>query len=359
MPYFADNYSRLAYPLASGPVTGLFNAQLGAIHAVAAHFAVDERRAMVTMPTGSGKTAVLMMAPFVLRSERVLVITPSRMVREQIVEDFGGLITLRRVGAIPTDVRSPKVIEVKRQVRSADDWEALRSSEVVVSTPNCVSPGYANIPPLPADLFDLVLVDEAHHSSASTWAELLAAVPSNVKKVLFTATPFRRDDKEIHARIIFNYPIQRAFADGIFGQIRYVPVALTPNDTNSDIPIAKRTEEIFRADRAGGLNHYVMVRTDGQKRAEALADIYSQHTGLRLALIHSGIAVKHVKESIAALEAGTLDGIICVNMLGEGFNFPRLTIAAIHAPHRSLEVTLQFIGRFARTNATDIGEANS
>ena len=102
-----------------------------------------------------------------------------------------------------------------------------------------------------------------------------------------------------------------------------------------------------------------MVRTDGQKRAEALADIYSQHTGLRLALIHSGIAVKHVKESIAALEAGTLDGIICVNMLGEGFNFPRLTIAAIHAPHRSLEVTLQFIGRFARTNATDIGEANS
>jgi superfamily II DNA or RNA helicase len=121
MPYFADNYSRLAYPLASGPVSGLFNAQLGAIHAVAAHFAVDERRAMVTMPTGSGKTAVLMMAPFVLRSERVLVITPSRMVREQIVEDFGGLITLRRVGAIPTDVRSPRVTEVKRQVRSADD----------------------------------------------------------------------------------------------------------------------------------------------------------------------------------------------------------------------------------------------
>jgi len=44
-------------------------------------------------------------------------------------------------------------------------------------------------------------------------------------------------------------------------------------------------------------------------------------------------------------------------MMGEGFNFPRLKIAAVHSPHKSLEVTLQFIGRFARTNAPDIGEA--
>jgi len=36
-------------------------------------------------------------------------------------------------------------------------------------------------------------------------------------------------------------------------------------------------------------------------------------------------------------------------MLGEGFDYPNLKIAAIHAPHKSLAVTLQFIGRFART----------
>ena len=44
-------------------------------------------------------------------------------------------------------------------------------------------------------------------------------------------------------------------------------------------------------------------------------------------------------------------------MLGEGFDLPQLKIAAVHVPHRSLEVTLQFIGRFARTNAKDIGDA--
>lgn len=40
---------------------------------------------------------------------------------------------------------------------------------------------------------------------------------------------------------------------------------------------------------------------------------------------------------------------MCVDMFGEGFDMPSLKVAALHDPHRSLGVTLQFIGRFART----------
>src|SRR5687768_8499227 len=125
MPYFEDHYGDLAYPTLT-QASGLYNAQLGAIHAIASHFTVHEQPALITMPTGSGKTAVLMMTPFVLRSNRVLVITPSRMVREQIVEDFAGLVTLRRAGAIPTRVRSPRVKELKKRIQGLEDWEALR-----------------------------------------------------------------------------------------------------------------------------------------------------------------------------------------------------------------------------------------
>jgi superfamily II DNA or RNA helicase len=57
---------------------------------------------------------------------------------------------------------------------------------------------------------------------------------------------------------------------------------------------------------------------------------------------------------IDALRDKELDGIICVDMLGEGFDFPNLKIAAVHDPHKSLANTLQFIGRFARTNAKNI-----
>jgi ERCC4-related helicase len=64
-----------------------------------------------------------------------------------------------------------------------------------------------------------------------------------------------------------------------------------------------------------------------------------------------------VKKVLAALAANELDGIVCVNMLGEGFDMPRLKVAAVHSPHRSLAVTLQFIGRFARTAGERLGEA--
>ena len=141
MSYFSDHYKDLSYPVAD-PSGGLYNAQLGAIHRIAAHFTVSEQAALVTMPTGSGKTAVLMMTPFVLRAERVLVITPSRMVREQIVEDFGGLVTLRQTAVIPAAVRSPRVKELISRIASTAEWEALRQFEVIVSTPNCASPAY-------------------------------------------------------------------------------------------------------------------------------------------------------------------------------------------------------------------------
>ena len=38
-------------------------------------------------------------------------------------------------------------------------------------------------------------------------------------------------------------------------------------------------------------------------------------------------------------------------MLGEGFDLPALKVAAVHDPQKSLAVTLQFIGRFARTSS--------
>ncbi len=44
-------------------------------------------------------------------------------------------------------------------------------------------------------------------------------------------------------------------------------------------------------------------------------------------------------------------------MFGEGYDFPKLKIAALHAPHRSLVPTIQFIGRFARTNDVSTGDA--
>lgn len=43
--------------------------------------------------------------------------------------------------------------------------------------------------------------------------------------------------------------------------------------------------------------------------------------------------------------------IVCVDMLGEGFDLPELKIAAFHDVKKSLAATLQLAGRFTRTKS--------
>lgn len=355
MSYFSDHYSAFRYPIRTEGAAGFRTAQLGAIHAAAAHFVTRTDPGIVTMPTGSGKTAVLIAAAFVLRARRVLIIAPSRLVREQIAEEVSSLATLRSAGALGDDVPNPRVFATSKRVTSADQWEAMREFDVVVGTIQSISPEFDQIPEPPADLFDLVLVDEAHHSPARTWQRVLDHF-EGAKRLLFTATPFRQDQREIKGRFIFTYDLKQAYQDGIFGEISYVPVAVGEQES-SDVAIAKAAEAQFQADREAGYQHRLMVRTDGLKRATELAEVYANNTALRLDIVTGEKSLRYVKGIVQKLTAGELDGIICVNMLGEGFNFPSLKIAAVHSPHRSLSVTLQFIGRFARTAGADLGPA--
>jgi superfamily II DNA or RNA helicase len=299
------------------------------------------------MPTGSGKTAVLQASAFLLQAKRVLVITPSTLVREQIHDDFRELGVLKRLGAVPADLSPPAVFSADGKIT---DWEALREYDVVVATSNSASPAVDGVAVPPDDFFDLVLVDEAHHSPAYTWSELLKSF-AKARRALFTATPYRRDEMEIKGLFVFSYDLKRAFEDGVFGQIRFVPVEGFEEGWE-DNAIAIATERQFREDRAVGLQHRVMVRTDSQARAKELLETYGRATGLRLRLVMSEHSVGHVKRIIRDLRSGDLDGIVCVNMLGEGFDLPNRKIAAIHTPHRSLAVTLQFIGRFARISGS-------
>lgn len=176
------------------------------------------------------------------------------------------------------------------------------------------------------------------------------------KTAVLVAASFRQDQREIKGRFIFTYDLREAYRDGIFGDIAYEPVTPAEHE-NHDIAIARAAERQFALDRESGYRHHVMVRTDSRKRADELGKVYQDSTQLRLKVVTGDKSLRYVKQIINQLHEGELDGIICVNMLGEGFNFPSLKIAAVHSPHRSLSVTLQFIGRFARTVGERLGPA--
>ena len=353
--YFSNHYSNLRSPIATPLDNGLRRGQRGALYATLSHFTLSDEAAVVVLPTGSGKTAVLILLAFWLQAKRVLVVTPSRLVRQQIAEEFSSLNVLRSAGVIPSIMPSPSVHEVTGRLEETQDWEQLATFDVVVGTPQSVSPAISQVATPPDGLFDLILVDEAHHSPAKTWNQLLKAFP-DARRVLVTATPFRRDKREIEGKFVYVFPLSEAYADGVFGNIEFVPVQEDPAVEN-DVLIAKATESVFQQDRSAGFAHCIMVRTDTRKRANELLTVYQNNTNLNLRVIHSSNTYKQILETVSDLKDKKLDGVICVNMLGEGFDFPNLKIAAIHIPHKSLSVTLQFIGRFARTNRQNLGNA--
>ncbi|HEY0465819.1 MAG TPA: DEAD/DEAH box helicase family protein [Polyangiaceae bacterium] len=350
MAYFAERYPALRFPLASSANSpGLRGAQIAAAHAVSAHFFSRRDPAVVVMPTGSGKSVVMMLAAIVLRAERVLVVTPSRMVREQLANHFSSLRVLRSAGALPENEPLPRVRAIGGRLDSSAKVEALRRQDVVVGTVQALATDR-----FPPDLFDVVLWDEAHHAPAPSWRALFEAFPS-ARHVLFTATPFRRDSKTVKGQIVLEYPLARAREDGVYGRLNFE--AVNAGLVDPDLAIARATERRFQRDTKAGLRHFVMVRASTRARAEELADLYANKTRLRLITIFGSHSRTRLLGAIDALNKGDLDGIVCVDMLGEGFDLPALKIAALHSPHKSLAVTLQFIGRFARTTGANTGEA--
>lgn len=351
MSYFSDLYTEVNYPIASEHSAGLRNAQIGAIHAIASHSTLEPLdAAVIVMPTGSGKTTVLMLAPYVLQKSKVLIVTPSAMVRGQIVADYKDLKTLKEIGVFGNEILPPKVYE-SEHLYNGEQVANISAADVVVAS-HQVAASISEENEIKT-LFDYVIIDEAHHVPAPTWQKIIDNM-KHAASLLVTATPFRLDKKEIQGTHIYNYPLSKAYRDGIFGSISFIPIDEAPE---KDRLIAIEAERVFLNDRADGYEHYLMVRTDTKEKAKGLEKLYKEITSLHLKRIDSSMTYGTIQRTIKALREKNLDGIICVDILGEGFDFPNLKIAAVHEPQKSLASTLQFIGRFARTNAEKIGSA--
>lgn len=350
MSYFSELYAMVSYPISSDTSLGLRNVQIGAIHAIASHATLEPHEAtVIVMPTGSGKTTVLMMTPYVLRKEKVLIVTPSAMVRGQIADEYRTLRILKHIGVFNEEVTPPIVCEAEH-LYSADQSETILAADVVVASHQvAASISESEI----KESFDYLIIDEAHHVPAPTWQKIIHNM-KHAGALLVTATPFRLDKKEIEGSNIFSYPLSRAYHDGIFGPITFIPIDEAPD---KDKLIALEAERVLLNDRAEGYEHCLMVRTDTKEKAKALEEVYKCETNLKLRRIDSSMSYGTIKRTLKALKEKSLDGIICVDMLGEGFDFPNMKIAAVHEPQKSLAATLQFVGRFARTNAANIGTA--
>ena len=110
MGFFQDNANRLASLVLEEKAT-YRECQVGATWATQAHFTASSEPALISMPTGSGKTALMMILSFLLKAERVIIVTPSVVLRGQTAGKFEKLEDLKSFGAYPTGAPDPSVHE--------------------------------------------------------------------------------------------------------------------------------------------------------------------------------------------------------------------------------------------------------
>jgi len=339
---------------------GLRLPQIGALHALSAYFSLKKNTepATIVLPTGIGKTET-MLAFMVYRSlAKVLVVVPSNTLRSQISKKFLELGYLPQLGVIPLDAKLPAVTEMKHTVSSNEEADSLLEySNVIIATPNVITKSPQDAICRLCNGIHVLFIDEAHHSSAKTWQHIRTHFSSK-KVIQFTATPFRNDNGNLGGKIIYNYTMGEAQRAGYFKHIELIAVE-EYSASNTDSTIAQRAITRLRTDLSNGFDHILMARVDKQERASKLLEIYEQlGNDLHPVIIHSELSPQKCQESLNALKTRASRIVICVNMLGEGFDFPNLKVAAIHDIHKSLAITLQFIGRFTRQGGRHIGDAS-
>jgi superfamily II DNA or RNA helicase len=335
---------------------GFRSAQIGALHATLGHWKVSNKPATVVMPTGTGKTETMLGLFVHQRLERLLVVVPTDALRTQISQKFLELGLLHELNMLKSGVEFPLVGILKHRPKTEEELTRFfESCNVVVTTIGVVGGLPEVMQRKISQLCSHLFIDEAHHIPAPTWDRFRSYFKD--KTILqFTATPYRTDGRHIDGKLIYNFPLNKAQEDGYFKHINFI--ALREYDqTAVDKAIAVEAIGQLEKDLAQNYDHIVMARADNKKRADEIIKIYENLApSHKPVVIHTGVIPSERKQRLSQVHQRQSRIIVCVDMFGEGFDFPEFKIAALHDIHKSLAITLQFTGRFVRTKK-NIGDA--
>lgn len=347
---WADNRINFSLATKSNEVRGFRPPQRAAAFATLSHLDMEPGKpATVVMPTGTGKTDTIFALILAGLFKRTLLVVPSDALRTQMSERLGSLKTLRDIGAVSDLVLSP-LVHVAEGGDSASNTAEIEGANVTVATPATLATLGTDKLKIILSLFTHIVFDEAHHIVAETW-ERIRLGAEGTPMLYFTATPFRLDEQRLGGKIVFNYTLRQAQRDGYFQNIEFHHVR-EYRDEMVDEAIAEKALELLKKDIAEGFDHLLMARCSSIPKAKAIAAIYerlSEGTDFNPVLLHS--RTRDQREALNNILERRSRIVICVNMLGEGFDLPELKLAAIHDQHRSPAVTLQFIGRLTRVSS--------
>lgn len=350
--------------------------QINAYREVYRHFDETKGACYVQMPVGSGKTGLMGITPFGITEGRVLIIAPNLTIKRTIYEELDisdpNCFYSKRGVFQPT--KGPYVSELKSgaNIHDCDEAHIVLANIQQFSGDN--NKWYEKFP---TDYFKMILVDEGHHNVADTWLRIFEYF-EGAKIVSYTATPVRSDGKAVIGKRVYSFPYTRSMILGYISCIDSVNVApdriaFTAKGIHHDLTLeevlAMRDNDWFSKGIAlsekcnrhivqASMKQLSEVRSHGSPRliianacsirhAHQISALYHEY-GLETEVLHSNLKMDERNRVEAALKSGLTDGVVQVQMLGEGYDLGSLSVAAVFRPYRSLSPYIQFVGRILR-----------
>ena len=349
-----------------------------------------DRFSSVVLPVGCGKSGLIAVTPYATSNLHALVIAPGTRIRDQLFGDmrsnsannFYAKCSVLGLGSFP------EVAVVESGSVKLDD---LVHADIVVANIQQIA-GEENrwLDELDDNFFDVILVDEGHHSTAVSWQQVFNRFPA-ARVINFSATPARADGQLMEGEVVYSFPVVRAIQAGYVKRLSAKmlrPSELTYIDNSSGTERTIELEEVIELGRESAEFRRGIVQSDeslssivdcaigelyrlreesGEQRLKIISSALNidhciqivqkfQERGLRAAYVHSLEGQPANDAVLQRLENHELDVIVQARMLGEGFDHPYLAVAMVGSIFANLSPFVQFVGRVMRVivqNAPD------
>lgn len=345
--------------------------QLECFEKLHGYHAAGKNRALVSLPTGTGKTVIFAQLPKLVRNKKVLVLAHRKELLEQAQETF-------------LAVDSTLNVQIEQAARYAD-----QRADVVVASVQTLVRTESRLKGLIPQKFGTIIIDECHHALATSYLSVLShfgLVPNILKTtsgrfglekenaiiqfspkpeapflVGFTATPHRTDRIGlgwIFDDIAYSKTIKEMIEAKWLCKIRGLHI-----ETRTDIRgVSTRTDDFV--DRE--LSTVVNIPT---RNARSVAT-YKDHCSDRCCLVFC-VDVNHARhmteafvnakidarlvvgatpreereQTIEAFRNGKFKVLVGVGVMTEGFDVPQISAIIMARPTMSQLLYTQMIGR--------------
>jgi superfamily II DNA or RNA helicase len=222
------------------------------------------------------------------------------------------------------------------------------------------------LPHLPPGLFQLLVVDEAHHSNAGQWSRIIQHF-SGAHLLGVTATPVRSDGRglgEFYSELVLGPTAAWLTAHGFLAEARvFAPPsgfqAQQLRKRMGDYDLGQAADALGGARILGDAVSHYHQHLQGQSaiafccsvaHAQAVAEAFNAQ-GIRAASIDGSLDATTRRALLEQLGTGELQVLSSCALIGEGVDVPSVGGCILLRPTQSEALHLQMIGRCLRPQA--------